>query len=366
MIINLASAMAERGHEVYLAVLAGRDICYEISDKVQLICLTDDADSRTSGLNTGAGGGYSGLTKEADNRIAKLRRVLNRYRFLQRVVRGTSPDLIINFWFQSAAFCAFMGRGAAAKSIYAERGDPSNSEYAGWMSVLRKLTFGRLRGLAFQSEAAQNYFGEGIRKKSVVIPNPVCPRPDIRHDYDHCKRAVVTVGRLHRQKNQKLFIDAMALMKDTHPDYVAEIYGDGELEEELRRYIEEKGLQESVFLMGSCRDVLSRISDAAVFVLTSDYEGMPNALLEAMSIGLPCVCTDYRPGSLREMMDDGKSGLIVPAQNAAAAARAVCAFLDDPELARACGEEAQKFTEGLSPETVYDKWEYFFNDILKN
>lgn len=122
---------------------------------------------------------------------------------------------------------------------------------------------------------------------------------------------IVTVARLEPQKNQELLIDAFNIVSNKHKDVVLKIFGEGSLKKKLQNRIDELGLKDKVYLMGTKSDVLNWIKESYCFVLTSDFEGLPNSLIEAMCMGIPCISTDCSPGGARQLLSDDR-GLIVP------------------------------------------------------
>jgi glycosyltransferase involved in cell wall biosynthesis len=111
-------------------------------------------------------------------------------------------------------------------------------------------------------------------------------------------------------------------------------------------------------------DVLDVVKDCAMFVSSSDYEGLSNSMLEAMAIGLPCVCTDCLGGGARELIKDGENGLLVPTKDAKALAEAMCSMVDDKELSKRCSDNASKIREELSAEYIADKWHEYIESVI--
>ena len=134
------------------------------------------------------------------------------------------------------------------------------------------------------------------------------------------------------------------------------IYGNGDEKETLQQYIREKKLQEMISIKDFQPNIHEVILDAAMFVSTSDYEGISNSMIEAMAIGLPCVCTDCDGGGARMMIQDHKNGLLVPKGDAEGVYRAMKELIENPELAESLGKEAAKIRERLSAEKIAEEW----------
>ena len=141
------------------------------------------------------------------------------------------------------------------------------------------------------------------------------------------------------------------------------IYGDGYLKGELEKHIQWLGLLDSVELAGSVRNLEDRIYDSALFVLSSDFEGMPNALLEAMSLGLPVISTDASGGGPREVIRSGTNGILVPIRDKDAIANAMIEVLTDYEYGEKLASNAHRIVSSMSPGVTLQKWESYISTV---
>ena len=165
---------------------------------------------------------------------------------------------------------------------------------------------------------------------------------------------IVSVGRLDAQKNQKMLIDAFAKMKEKFPNYKLYIYGEGSLRTQLSKQIKMLGLSGNVILKGNVLDIHSQIADASMFVLSSNYEGLSNALLEAMMMGLPCISTNCAGSD--EVIVDGINGVLVPVGNVDALSAAMIKIADDKSFAHRIGLVARNTAEVFKTENVMEQW----------
>ena len=195
-----------------------------------------------------------------------------------------------------------------------------------------------------------------MQKRSAVILSPLDVTGFPTHDFTVERKEIVTVGRLEPQKNQKLLINAFSELAKKIPDYTLVIYGEGSLRKELEKFIESKGLKDRIFLPGAKNNIQEYIKDASLFVLSSDYEGIPNALIEAMAIGLPCVSTDCSPGGARELITNGENGVIVECRNSNELATAMARLLTDRESAKKMGTNAKKIYTRVDKNLVCNRW----------
>ena len=336
-IIMLANALAKRKHEVHLIVLVENNSKYSIEQSVIVHDLT-------------------AVEKRNGNRIVE------RFRALKSELAKIQPDVSIHYWLQSAYMCAMMKKSITGHVIYSERGDPGDAEYKGVLGIVRFLAFRRVDGFVFQSEGARDYFKGRVVKKSVVIRNSVeIPEGRFLEPCQNREKKIVNVGRLHPQKNQQLLINSFAKIANQFPEYILEIYGDGELKESLQEQIDQLGLHDRIYLKGITQNILEKVYTASLFVLTSDYEGMPNALMEAMAVGVPCISTDCRPGGARELIENGKNGWIVPVNNVDALSDKIRNVLNTLSESGNIAKKAIEIRHTYSSYIVFNRWDRFLN-----
>ena len=286
------------------------------------------------------------------SRIAKLRRLLREYR----------PDILVtcmqepNFRGMVASF------GLPVKRLVSVC-NASEKEYPGKLGLLvGKVLMPMAEGCVFQTEQERAWFPKRLQKKSRIIMNQVTPGFFDIH-YDGPRHGIVTVGRLNEQKNQALLIRAFARIADKVEDDLL-LYGDGELRGELQALIDALKLGGRVRLMGVSTDVANAIKGAKLFALSSDYEGVPNAVMEAMALGLPCVCTDCLGGGPAMLLDGGRAGVLVPMRDEQALAEAMLRLLQDPAEAARLGAAARERAAAFRPDAVFAQWEDYVRSII--
>ncbi len=233
--------------------------------------------------------------------------------------------------------------------IVSERADPE--VIGGRYMRYARLAMEGADHVVFQSKRVQNMFPHRIQRKSSVILNPVAV--EVRASEQKEKR-IVTAGRLTDQKNHRLLIRAFARFSESHPDHVLEIYGSGPLKEDLEIMSAAPELSGRVRLIEFSHDLHERIRSAEMFVLSSDFEGLSNALLEAMMMGLPCISTDCAGSD--EVIISMKNGILVPAGDEEALKEAMTRLADDAELRERIADEAQKSSQRFHADTVTDQW----------
>ena len=176
---------------------------------------------------------------------------------------------------------------------------------------------------------------------------------------------IVTVGRLDENKNQAMLIHAFAKIVSEFPTMRLIIYGEGRNRPQLEQLVAEKGLQDRIELPGSITDVADHIANAKIFTLTSNTEGMPNSVIEAMALGLPVISTDCPCGGPAALIENEVNGILVPVGDAYALSDAFRKILSDEAFAQKLGENAARITETLEPAVVCSEWEKYLCQLAK-
>lgn len=299
--------------------------------------------------------------EQAQIRQSALRRNLSRIAALHTLIRQHRPAALISFMAEPNFRAVLAARGLPVKTIVSVRNDP-NREYGGRLSrYVGKHILPRADGCVFQTKDAMAWFPEALQRKSAVIMNQVSERffeeaPAAEH------RDIVAVGRLNAQKNHALLIRAYAALGSVEDRLV--ICGEGEKRGDLEALVRDLHLEGRVLLPGLSDNVPRDIKGAKLFVLPSDYEGMPNALLEAMALGLPCISTDCPCGGPAEILENDKNGLLVPVGDQQALTAAMAALLHDPARRAALGAHARETAEGFRPELIFRQWEDYVRRVI--
>ena len=293
-----------------------------------------------------------------------LRRTLRRMKKLQGILEEERPDVVVSFLPEPSFRVLLLKKKISAKVIVSVRNDP-NEEYGDAIRwLLSEFLYPKANGFVFQTKTAQRWFSKRIQKKSVVIPNPI-NEAFLGGSYaGRREKRIVTAGRLVEQKNQKLLIEAFARIHDEYKDYTLEIYGDGPLKNELQNFVKELKLEDSVKFMGEVSDLNTAIRKAKMFVLSSNYEGMPNALMEAMAMGISCISTNSSGGGAAELIGKDKNGLLVPVNDLDALCAGMKKILDNDELAKKISGAAVVSMKKYGSETINAGWEKYITKII--
>lgn len=327
----LANIWCDMGHEVSIFITAtNRPPVYKLNDKISVEYYSDFNESGVSHFKL-----ISAIRSFVDNE---------------------KPDCVFSFMNDVCAYTILALIGRNIPIIYSERNDPNKTNQSKVNKIFRKIVEFGASHVVFQTEGAKECYSKQVQRKSSIILNPVeLNRIPDRNKEDINYSEIVTVARLEPQKNQELLIDAFSLVSKKHQDIVLKIYGEGSLKNKLQNKIDKLGLKNRVLLMGAKQDVLECIKESYFFVLTSDFEGLPNSLIEAMCMGIPCISTDCSPGGARQLLGDDR-GLIVPCGGKERLAEAINMYLEQRHIAMQYGEEAYKLRDEIESHTVAKQW----------
>lgn len=295
----------------------------------------------------------------------RVRKKLGLLKHIRRTVKKYNPDVVVPFMVYQYIYTALALLGTKYPVVVCERNDPNAFRDSGFFRLLaRDLSFLVSKGAVFQSYGARNCFCKSIQNKSVVILNPLDINTMPIPFEGERENRIVTVGRLTKQKNHTLLIRAFSNVSLEFPNIILEIYGDGPDLEELQSLTRDLGISERVLFKGNVSDVFEKIKSAKLFAFSSDYEGLPNALVEALSMGMPCISTDCSPGGARSLINDGENGVLVPVKDVSAFSNALKLLLSDKDYASKIGSNALKLREKVASSYIASQWLNYFEIII--
>lgn len=256
-----------------------------------------------------------------------------------------------------------VARKHGVKIVLSERCDPHSRTIPS--QILKQIQYRIADGFVFQTPEAAKCYGKRAHNLGTVIPNPIIDKlPDAQ--LDNLRKEIVSVGRLAGEKNQQLLIDAYELFHSVHPEYKLKIYGSGPLEEKLQNSIQAKNLTNVVEIVKGKRNISELINGAELFVLPSNTEGMPNALIEAMSMGILSISTDCPIYGPRMLVKHGENGYLVPIKDKDALYKQMCYAIEHEDQARDIRNNALLIRDRLSSQVIAEKWIQYFERIIKS
>ena len=277
---------------------------------------------------------------------------------LRCALRGLAPRAVMAFGGSAGVLAIVAARGLGCRVVACERNDPARQTLKFPWQQLRPVVFPQADLVTANSQGALAALARFVEpKKLAFLPNPLAlsaadenPPPEAREP------VVLAVGRLHRQKGYDLLLRAFAEGLGSAPEWRLVVLGRGEQEAELRALAGELGLEARTEWLGQVADPGSHYRRASIFALPSRYEGMPNALLEAMASGLAVLVSNASPGLL-ELVRDGETGLVTPVEDGAALAAGLRRLAADPGLRRRLGSAARARAADFTLPRVVPVWE---------
>jgi GalNAc-alpha-(1->4)-GalNAc-alpha-(1->3)-diNAcBac-PP-undecaprenol alpha-1,4-N-acetyl-D-galactosaminyltransferase len=307
------------------------------------------------------------LMRESAGAIRAILNNLIRVRRLRAAIRRSQPDTVISFIDRMNIVTLLACRPLDVDTVISERIDPSRQPLDGTWSWLRRAVYPQARALVVQTEAVHRQMDPVMDGRTIyVIANavdaPATDRPTPpRRKNDDGSRQIAAMGRLAAQKGFDLLIDAFAQAAKGQQRWSLTILGEGPERSRLEEQIRTNGLNGRVRLAGWVADPSSVLRDCDAFVLSSRFEGFPNALLEAMALGLPAISFDC-PSGPADIIRHEVDGLLVPPEDVPALSAAIRRLLGDEQLRSRLGTEARSVVERFSSERYFAAWD----EVLQN
>jgi glycosyltransferase involved in cell wall biosynthesis len=346
---TLANAWSVRGNVVkILATYSGRGDCfYALRAEVAMQYLADEVEVRPD------------VSKRYFRRLLALRRAIGTFH----------PDVIVSFLANVNVAAIMANTGGSVPLVISERIDPFVMPRPPALRAMCRLLYGFAEALVVQTdEVAAKFVQTGYAASRIaVIPNPVSRefirvarsrQPDGRF-------RLLSVGRLDDQKQFELLLEMFAALSGEFPEWTLRVVGEGPRREHLRSLVDRYGLAGRVELQGQVTDVAREYEQADLFVLTSRYEGFPNAMLEAMATGLPCITFDC-PSGPREISENGKVAILVNAGDRRGFEDALRRLMSSPELRESLGSDARRsVTARFAEDAIVPIWDSLFDRLTR-
>jgi glycosyltransferase involved in cell wall biosynthesis len=283
------------------------------------------------------------------------------------LIKEEKPDVVLTFG-RDMNFRALLAKTKGLPVIISIRNPPLES-YRNWRhKMMMLLLHPRAAGCVFQTEGQRAFFPKRIRQNSRLILNPINSKYIGVAAPKERKKELVHSGTLADFKNQAGIVRSFIRLHADYPEYVLKLYGQDRGEgtkENLESIIAEHEAADYVKLMGASDALEKEMVDAAMFVFNSDWEGLPNSLMEAMALGLPVIATDCPCGGPAEIITNGVDGLLVPIKDEKALEEAMRRLLADPDYAEALGRAARKICERCNTEAIAQQWIDYINYVIE-
>ncbi len=340
VLVSLVKGLAARGHRVTVVTIYGRELdFFQLPTGVDRVAL--------------------GLGKDTVGLTAKLWANVRRIVALRRAIRRARPEAVISFLGRINVLALLATVGLSVPVIVAEHTDPIREPLPGPWQRLRRMTYRRAACVVSVSAAIDRWFDWIAADRRTVIPNPV--------DFAEIQKAatplalpwphaVIAMGRLAPEKGFDQLIEAFAQVAGRFSNWGLVILGEGRLRGELDSLVAERGLTGRVLLPGAIPEPGSTLKKADLFVLSSRWEALPMALMEAMACGLPAVATQCMGGA-EEWIRPGENVVLVPTEDVPRLAAAMADLMQDHAQRRRLGQNAAEAIMPFGLERIVGLWE---------
>lgn len=284
--------------------------------------------------------------------------------WLRQYVKKNKPNLILSFLAQFNMLTLTSLLFHNVKIVVAERIDPSRFKKGKILRFVRDMLYFKATGILTQTQSGKNYFNSILRKKTSVIYNPILLEDEKvgAWNIDNTEKNIISAARLVGQKNQKMLIEAFSKLYETHPEYKLIIFGEGDERKNLENMIKTKGLEGSVLLPGSSRQLWDEMLKSRLFVLSSNYEGMSNSLIEAMCLGLPCISTKVS-GSV-DLIKHGINGLLTNVNDTQELYDTMVQLIEDDKKSVFVSRNSSELFKQLNVNVISKQWIDYLNSHL--
>ena len=285
-------------------------------------------------------------------------------RNLRAILKRERIDILLVITTPLCIYAMPAAIGLKLKIIVSERNDPT---HFGGRKITKYLSEWLMKGgdgFVFQTHDAKKYYEKWLNGRGEIIYNPLFIDDFPPPNEGSPEKTIIAVGRLDQQKNHALLIRAFAECEEINQEYKLIIYGEGVLRPKLEELIRSLGMEKYIALPGNVPDVCERIRTASLYVLPSNFEGMPNTLIEAMALGLPCISTDCPIGGPSELIKNGINGILISVGDKEMLKEKMKEILTRPEYGRKMGQSAALIRETLSEEQILEQWANYIERIM--
>lgn len=359
VIVEKANYFATHGYQVTIVTESqmGRELSFPLDEKVRHIDIGIDFNRQYA---------YHGL-----QRLATYLVMLRKYKKqLKAILLEEHPDIVITAMGRSIDFVTSIHDGSVkigeAHSVKANVRSLNLMERKG---VLHRLMARLIRWHVYRKVShldamvlltRQDADSWTEARQNFVIPNAVPELPKQCSLLDN--KQVLMVARYNDAKGYNYMVEAWHKVHERHPDWTLNVYGSGELHDDVIRWIQERHLSSSMVLHEPIDNIMEQYLDSSIYVMSSRYEAFPMVLLEAMVCGVPCVSFDC-PHGPRNIIRDGEDGLLVEYLNPQALADGICRLIEDDALRKQLGAKARENIQRFSQENVMKQWTELFDTL---
>lgn len=340
VLVNLANAFAQSGYDVHFITTYRNENEYALLPVIKRQVISESV--KLSNM--------------------KIVQIMQEILFIRSELQRNGSIYAVTFMANNNFRLILAGLGLKTKSVISVRNAPEREYYNAVLLTAARILFPLAKGIVFQTQEEKAFFPRFIQNKSAIIYNPVLDLFYIQA-LRKPEKTVVSAGRLEKQKNFSLLIRAFAKIANTFPHHKLIIYGEGSRREQLEHEILELGLKDRISLPGRVDDMQVQLGKAEVFVMPSNFEGMPNVLMESMAVGLPVISTNCPAGGPGEIIMSGCNGLLIPVNDVDELVKQLSKVLSNSELRENLSNNARITAEKFRSEHILEQWQTYLKGL---
>lgn len=345
-VISTLSNELVNSYEVCIITFVEKKPFYPLDERVKVISCQDSA-------------------RQSTNIFERLTSNYSLYRRIKTILKVQNVDVCLGFLPRSNILSIFASQSLNIPVIICERNDPESVGKNFIWDTFRKYTYSKAHFLVVQTKEIKRFFTSLVDADKIhILPNPLSP--DFQNtgiDDSSREKIILNVGRLTKQKNQRTLIEAFYKLNPEGWKLI--IVGEGYRRKEYEKMILDFGMQERILLPGRKTNISDYYNEAKIFAFTSLFEGFPNALIEAMYMGLPCISIDCPTGP-SELISDGNNGFLVEIGNEIDFVEKLDQLIQNPELRKKFSAASGAVIEKYRVQNVLKEWEKIIFASLKN
>ena len=326
--IALSGYFVSKGHEFTFLLTKDNHIDYEIPDCVSIL-------------------------KKGSPSLKPIEQIF----LIRKTIKQIKPDIVISFLPYQNMYTIIATWGLSVRIILSVRNDPMY-DFPGnrVLSSIRNFLYSKTSKIVFQTSYQMKEFPTKVSKNGICILNPISQNIPMPYEGER-RKVITTAGRLEDQKNHAMTLHSFARFHEKHPDYTLEIFGTGSKRRNLEELTNQLNIADCVHFMGFSENSLQAIRTSALFVMSSTFEGLSNAMLEALCMGVPTICTRCHGGGAEEIIKDGNNGFLVPINDIDLEFKYMNSIISNKDISNKISKNGSKLRNMISLEEIGKQWE---------
>lgn len=330
----LANHAASLGQNVTIMMIADDRVEYELDKRINVVC-----------VSKATGGSF----------IGRIKRILA----MRKLIKNSDNAGVIAMGSSSSLFTLVATFGLRNPVVVSERNPPNRlnlKPISKGMMLVREYLYGRATKVVLQTEDSKECFGKRVVANATTVMNPLT---DDIYNYDVNgvrEKSIIAAGRFVDYKAFDFLIDSFAEFNKTHEEYTLKIFGKGDLQGEYQKQIDELGITDKAKICGFSSNLYGELLKGGMFVSPSRAEGVSNALLEALALGIPVIATDCPVGGSKMCIESGVNGILIEVDNMKELVDAMSKVADDVEFRDKITTSAVARSKDWSVDAVWAQW----------